>query len=230
MINCKRVQDVLSDFIEGSLYEKDLHHIEDHLSGCATCNTLYERVRGTIRLLDSLPAVSPSVDFEQGLREKLHAERNREGKRFPNRLPLFPFLRPRPIFALVIPIVAIGLGVFLFRGSIFQEQQPVSLATGTDQTKIERFTTPPESTSADTPYQAASGVRQNPNYILSNMSPQTFDLDGVSAPLLWESAREGQFLSGESFMDAQMNVRRPVKYILSSVQPPTIMKTVTFDP
>ena len=230
MVNCKRVQDVLSDYIEGSLYGEDLHQIEDHVQSCPTCRILYERIHGTIRLLGSLTEISTTDSFDLRLREKIRAERSHEGNRNRNRFAVFPHLRPRPIFALAIPIVAIGLGLFLFRGSIFQEKQPLYLAGEHDQTKIERIITPPESTSVQPLYNTASETPQIPNYILSNVPSQTFDLDGDRSSLLWESPMDDQFLSDEAFMNELMNMRRPVKYVLPSAQPQTIMKTVTFNP
>jgi len=79
MVNCKRVQDVLSDYIEGSLYGEDLHQIEDHVQSCPTCRILYERIHGTIRLLGSLTEISTTDSFDLRLREKIRKWRKSIG-------------------------------------------------------------------------------------------------------------------------------------------------------
>jgi len=228
MVNCKRVQDVLSDYIEGSLSKETLQHVEDHIQACLTCRHLNESVRNTVHLLGSLSEISPSDTFEQNLRVKIRAERSREGHRIWNRMPSFPRLRPWP--ALVVSMTLLAVGLFLFRGSLFQEQQPLFLTDSNDQRKIERVNMSPESTSVFSPSDMDGESFQIPNYILSTFSPQTSELQGEFHSPWWESSTNDQSLSEKALMLEQWYRQNTVRYVLPSAQPQATMKTVTFNP
>lgn len=230
MVDCQRIHDSLSDYIEGSLEGKRFQAVEAHLKRCPACMGLCERVRKTMLLLGSLPEIAPSLTFEQKLRERTRAERARAERRLWDRLPSFRFPRPRPAFTFSVVVLTVTLGLFLFRGSLFQGEQPLILTDAEDQTKIERFTPPPESTDAESPIRLAREGATAPNYVLSGLSPQILELRREYYPLLWEPFDKQTSIAGETNGQEPAQRQYTVRYVLPSAYPQTTAKTVTFNP
>jgi hypothetical protein len=230
MGDCKRVQDILSDYLEGSLSGERHRRIEGHIHLCPTCRNLYEGIKGTVRLLGSLPAITPSDVFEQHLKEKIRAERYREHHRIRLHIPSLPLLRPWPVFTLSLAVVIIGLGFIFFRGLLFPEKQPFILANGASQTKIERLSSPSGSTSVSSPFDVVHGIDQTPNYILSTFPSHQTELSGQYDSPFWEAYSGSQFPFEEDPTEQLRYQQHTVRYILPSVQPQTPVKAMTFNP
>lgn len=61
-IQCRRVTQILSDFIEGELSDTERQSVEAHLDQCANCRQARDELLLTIALLKRLPKhVPPAV-------------------------------------------------------------------------------------------------------------------------------------------------------------------------
>ena len=86
-MRCERVEELLSDYLEGAVGDAMLIPLEAHLRECAQCRALADGLRDVWRLLDSAPVVEPPVDFRATVWRKIDAaEQSRQRSR-----PAFDF-------------------------------------------------------------------------------------------------------------------------------------------
>ena len=230
MGDCKRVQEVLSDYLEGSLPGDHLRRIENHIHHCPACRNLCEGIKGTMRLLGSLSPIVPSDVFEQHLKEKIRAERYREYHRIGQRIASFPLLRPWPAFSLSLAVIIIGLGFLFFKGSLFPDKQPLFFADDGSQTKIERLSSPSESISVAGPFDVVRGNRYGSPDVASAFPPQQAEWTGPYDSPFWDASPGTQFSYEEDLMEQFQYHQHTVRYILPAVQPQTSVKAMTFSP
>ncbi|MBC8104888.1 MAG: zf-HC2 domain-containing protein [Cytophagales bacterium] len=88
MLDCKKIQPRLSEYVDGALDGETTWSLKRHLSSCAVCSQVESDLRGTSSLLRSLPEAGPSLDFEARLAKRL-ADQVLE----PRRAPLLDRLR-----------------------------------------------------------------------------------------------------------------------------------------
>jgi len=221
MAKCKRVQDGLSDYIEGTLSGESLREVEDHIKICQQCKMLSERMHSTIQLLGSLPDISTSDTFELKLRQRIREARSSERNRFRKGILSFPLFRPVPAFSLSAAVVLIGAVVFLFRGSLFPEKQPLIFVNGADQTKIERLSAPSESTGISNPYHVVNEA---------SVPAGMFDPRQQYHSPFWDVSSDDQLAAEDDWMIAPQYGQHTVRYVLPSAQPQVARRTVTFNP
>ncbi|HXX20820.1 MAG TPA: zf-HC2 domain-containing protein [Candidatus Acidoferrum sp.] len=68
-MNCERVGELISDYLEGTLGRNDLSLVEQHVEGCAQCRQLV----ALARKLESLPQEAPSAALSQRVHVLLEA-------------------------------------------------------------------------------------------------------------------------------------------------------------
>ena len=149
MINCKRAEDFMSDYLEGLLVEKKRKTMENHLQDCSRCASICENMQRTIHVLGTVAEIAPSPSFERTLREKLQEDRDRSDRTVWKWFPSITLYRPRPAFTFSLILIFIGLGVFFFRDSLFQKEQALFVASDGMQTRIERDSASTETTHVD---------------------------------------------------------------------------------
>lgn len=71
MLDCKKIQPLLSEYIDGTLDGDAGWNIKLHLASCAVCSTITEELRATANLLQTLPTREPSANFEALLAKRL---------------------------------------------------------------------------------------------------------------------------------------------------------------
>lgn len=76
MMDCCKVQEVLSEFLDGRLQGKDKNFIEDHLHECLACRAEYKKLKNLVTALKSLPEVPAPPNFLAILQQRL-AETNK---------------------------------------------------------------------------------------------------------------------------------------------------------
>lgn len=74
-MNCDRVQDLLSEAIDGTLSPAESGSFHAHLAGCVGCRTALADVRESLALLNELPAVEPREGFDDAVWTLIRAER-----------------------------------------------------------------------------------------------------------------------------------------------------------
>ncbi|MDW8291006.1 MAG: zf-HC2 domain-containing protein [Armatimonadota bacterium] len=70
-MNCGKVQNMLSCYIDRELPGVDMLHIQRHLDACPECRREYQTLLVVKRLLSEMPVVSPPDSLEERLVEKV---------------------------------------------------------------------------------------------------------------------------------------------------------------
>ncbi len=71
MLDCKHVQNRLSEFVDGTLPESETWEIRKHLASCSVCARASAELAATVRLVGSLPERGPSESFDDKLAARL---------------------------------------------------------------------------------------------------------------------------------------------------------------
>ena len=71
MLDCKKIQGELSEYVDGTLDGDRAWTIKMHVSSCAVCDQIARDFSGTARLLQGLPQAEPSLGFEAALARRL---------------------------------------------------------------------------------------------------------------------------------------------------------------
>jgi anti-sigma factor RsiW len=72
--DCKRIQPLLSEYVDGTLTEEQAWTVQMHVSTCAVCSQIAEDFTATTRLLAALPEPKLSENFEAMLAKRLADE------------------------------------------------------------------------------------------------------------------------------------------------------------
>ncbi len=110
-MNCDRVQENLSAYLDGELDPEEENALRLHLEGCTTCSAQLESLRSTVRLVGSLPR----IDAPAALMQRL--QRATAGRR-----PAFRLLNPAAVLTGAALVLVALVAVFMLAG----EQVPVS--------------------------------------------------------------------------------------------------------
>lgn len=73
-MNCDRVQDLLSEAIDGTLVPADARDFHAHLAACPPCRVAFGDVKESMALLGELPAVEVGDDFDETVWRRIRAE------------------------------------------------------------------------------------------------------------------------------------------------------------
>ena len=71
ILDCKKIQEGLSEFMDGALTPEQSEATQAHLRSCAVCTQVASELTQTSRLLALLPHPEPSESFEQKLALRL---------------------------------------------------------------------------------------------------------------------------------------------------------------
>ena len=65
-MNCKQVVELVTEYLEGTLSDRDRRRFEEHLEGCAGCREYLAQVRAATRVLRAMQAgaIPPAVEAE----------------------------------------------------------------------------------------------------------------------------------------------------------------------
>lgn len=72
-MNCKKVQDYLSPYLDHVLSPEDTRTVEKHLEKCPICRQELEDLQETVHMMQTLPDITLPAGFNQQLRNKLGA-------------------------------------------------------------------------------------------------------------------------------------------------------------
>ena len=230
MIDCERAQDSMSDFLEGLLEPEKLNAVKRHVLQCSQCTRVYERMRRLKELLGGLPERAPSPAFEQNLREKLRLERERSGRSVWHRFPSLVPVRPKPVLVLSTACLAIVIGLFLFKNMFFQQKQPLFIVDSEHQTKVERVSTPAETTHSEPPARLVGEWNPAPNYVLRKISPKHLELGRDYLSPTWQSHFNREYVLGQTRLQWTPEGLQAVEYVMPSATPPRRLQAVTFSP
>lgn len=106
MLDCKKIQEGLSEYIDGVLLEEQSTATKAHLRSCAVCTQIADELTQTSRLLAFIPRPELSESFEQKLTARLAGQALR-----PKPITLGEKLSAWWVRPRVRPAVASGLAV-----------------------------------------------------------------------------------------------------------------------
>jgi anti-sigma factor RsiW len=73
-MSCEKMAKRILDFVDGRLKDRERLHAEKHLAACAPCRVRVEEFRAVSGLLDELPVIEPSPQFDARVRALVAAE------------------------------------------------------------------------------------------------------------------------------------------------------------
>ncbi len=114
-MSCTKMESRILEYLDGRLKESERLDVEKHLASCAPCSVRVNEFRAVSGLLDELPAIEPSPEFDVRVRARVAAE--------PVKKSWWAWLRisPRVVFAAsMLLLAAVWMGYY-------QRPQPVQL-------------------------------------------------------------------------------------------------------
>ena len=66
-LSCQELVELVTDYLEGALDDRDLRAFEGHLAGCDGCTEYVEQLRATIRIVGTLTPDDLTPDAEAAL-------------------------------------------------------------------------------------------------------------------------------------------------------------------
>jgi len=109
-MSCEKIASRMLGYIEGRLKESERTEVEKHLASCAPCALRVEEFRAVSGLLDELPVIEPSPEFDARVRALVAAE--------PVKKDWWAWLRVPPRITLVASALLVAaLWIGFYRGS-----------------------------------------------------------------------------------------------------------------
>jgi anti-sigma factor RsiW len=71
MMSCKKIQPLLSEFVDNKLSARSTWEVDLHLAECHECTRLLNEMRRTVDLLADSPQFEVSADFMQRLQDRI---------------------------------------------------------------------------------------------------------------------------------------------------------------
>ncbi len=112
MISCSDAKNLINDYIDGLLNEKDCSSFEEHISCCENCHHEYDMMKSMVNDLDHSKASLP-VDFTKKMHIALVNNQLKSNKEKKSKLFNLPYAKLSTITAAVIMVAAVGkFGVY----------------------------------------------------------------------------------------------------------------------
>ena len=73
-MSCERMESRILGYVDGQLKESEKQDVEKHLAACARCGVRVEEFRAVSGLLDELPVIEPSPEFDSRVHALVAAE------------------------------------------------------------------------------------------------------------------------------------------------------------
>ena len=105
-MSCEKMESRILAYVDGRLKESERPDVEKHLAACAPCRLRVEEFRAVSGLLDELPVIEPSAEFDTRVRALVAAE--------PVKKDWWAWMRVSPRIALAasaLVIAALWLGL-----------------------------------------------------------------------------------------------------------------------
>jgi anti-sigma factor RsiW len=76
-MNCKAIEKITIEYVDGRIEPRKRHDVETHLAACDSCRARVREFRELWGILDDTPSVFPSPAFDAGVRARIVAEGSR---------------------------------------------------------------------------------------------------------------------------------------------------------
>ena len=70
-MKCKKIKKLLQLFIDNALTFSEKEMVEEHLKECSTCRAELKSLSSIVKMVGSLPEISPSPDFTEKVMSKI---------------------------------------------------------------------------------------------------------------------------------------------------------------
>ena len=138
MISCSDAKNLINDYIDGLLNEKDCSSFEEHISCCENCHHEYDMMKSMVNDLDHSKASLP-VDFTKKMHIALVNNQLKGNKEKKSKLFNLPYAKVSTITAAVIMIAAVGkFGVYDAYKDISNES--ILTETAVTEEKVDEIT------------------------------------------------------------------------------------------
>lgn len=85
MINCDKMKELMSDYLDNTLDSETRKSVEAHLQEDAACRKVYEDAKAIKGSMQNLPSISVSEDFHARLRTRIVEENNADANPIRNK-------------------------------------------------------------------------------------------------------------------------------------------------
>ena len=90
-MDCHQISKLLLDYMEGYLSDSISQKVEEHLRQCEVCAKKYARMTKMVKVMRTMPSITPSPEIVQNVMRKLEEEEERPGsKSFLARFKILP--------------------------------------------------------------------------------------------------------------------------------------------
>lgn len=138
-MNCKNLEAVLFDYLDGTLAETARLNLERHLAGCSGCRERVEGLRSVSQALDRWQAPDVSPWFDQRLQARIRAEESAYAP-WHERLAAFrSWFRPGYATALAALVIMSSLALWVSRPDPTGSAQAIQISAA-DAQKMEEVT------------------------------------------------------------------------------------------
>lgn len=79
-MDCKKTRQLLSEYIDGQLNNREARNIEKHLSDCSSCAQEYEELKKLVKELNKASGIKAPENFLNGVRKKQKEDSVKTGK------------------------------------------------------------------------------------------------------------------------------------------------------
>ncbi len=115
-MRCRKVRSFLSTYCKEELTERQSARVKEHLKNCTSCRREEEILRSVFNLVDKVPRLKVSNDFNARLYQKIGQEGTSKAKTrpyFPGRIPIFGTTRLAFVATMAVAVLALGIGMNL---------------------------------------------------------------------------------------------------------------------
>lgn len=145
-MRCRKVRSSLSAYSKGELTEQQSAKIKNHLAECPSCRREEEVFRSVNKLVDGVPALKASDDFNARLFQKIEREGFAQKKPrayLPGRIPRFGAARLATVAAMAVIVIAFGIGINFADGILGPSSPEMAIAepTGGDGSEEDLYLT-----------------------------------------------------------------------------------------
>jgi len=112
-MNCRSAESLFSSYIEDEISQEERRNLESHLMGCRRCSLAMREVRATMSLLEQMPAIAPSQNFDEDVYARVRSGEEPRASAAELIRELLSPVRLRPVFIAGAGVCAVFIAVLV---------------------------------------------------------------------------------------------------------------------
>lgn len=136
-MNCKELKNIIPNYIDNELSEKQIIEFNNHLSSCVDCSRVYTKIKDTIDLLKPKAEIDEQAFYFTRLKQKMENRNN------PKESVLVNLLSRKiiqPMIYLSSLIIAVYIGILIGSGTGSSVQNQFSDLNNIENNYIKTYT------------------------------------------------------------------------------------------